>query len=157
MDLGDNNLHAGKGNMRLIQRAIKNGWPIPDELRQKVMSQMEKIVDGGESERDRIGAAKVILAADMVNVKREDMGRQGAKDPPAGVNVLIQNNVTGGSVSVVQEGLKEPDYLEYLERRALEEDRHASPVCEDVQPGPLANGHAPAQNQPGLNGNGAHG
>jgi len=70
--LGDGGLRPGKYNMALIRRAIKNNWPIPPEYRKLVCDQMALIVGRSEDERNRIGAAKVLVAADLVNAKRED-------------------------------------------------------------------------------------
>lgn len=69
--LGDGELNAGKYNMRLVRRAILNGWPIPDEIRQLVVNQMALIVGKSPTEKNQIGAAKVLIAADSVNARRE--------------------------------------------------------------------------------------
>lgn len=71
--LGDGETHAGKANMRLIRRAIKNRWPIPEELRAKVVEQMGLIVEMGDSDRDKVAAAKVLVAADSLNLKSEEL------------------------------------------------------------------------------------
>lgn len=70
--LGDGELRAGKGNMRLVQRAIRNGWPIPDKMKAMVVRQMGMIVRDAESARDKTAAARVLVAADSVNVRREN-------------------------------------------------------------------------------------
>jgi len=49
----------------------------------------------------------------------------------------------------VGEALKEPDYLEYLEQRALAADRNAGVICPDVQSGEVGAGSTPDQAQPG--------
>lgn len=70
--LGDGELHPGKYNMALVRRAIKNNWPLSPEIRQLVVSQMALVVGKSEDERNKIGAAKVLVAADNVNAKREE-------------------------------------------------------------------------------------
>lgn len=69
--LGDGALHPGKYNMALVRSAIRKGYPIPDELKKKLIDQMDLVLGDAEDARDKIGAAKVIIAADMVNVRRE--------------------------------------------------------------------------------------
>lgn len=70
--LGDGGEHAGRYNMALVRRAIRNDWPIPDELRKLVTAQMGVVLqDDKISRRAKIAASKVILTADQVNVRRE--------------------------------------------------------------------------------------
>ena len=76
--LGDGATHAGKYNMAIVRRAIKGGWPISDEIRQLVTNQMALIVGKSETERDRVAAAKVLVAADSINARLEvaDIGNE---------------------------------------------------------------------------------
>lgn len=74
--LGDGGLHPGKYNMALVRSAIRKGYPIPEELKKKLIDQMELVMGAAEEPRDKIGAAKVIIAADMVNVRREQQPSQ---------------------------------------------------------------------------------
>lgn len=69
--LGDGSLHPGKYNMALARRAIKAGWPISDEVKKLVVDQMAEVVGSSDDERNRIGAARVLVAADGVNARRE--------------------------------------------------------------------------------------
>jgi len=74
--LGDGALHPGKYNMALVRSAIRKGYPIPEDLKKKLIDQMDLVLGAAEEPRDRIGAAKVIIAADMVNVRREQQPSQ---------------------------------------------------------------------------------
>lgn len=74
--LGDGVLHPGKYNMALVRSAIRKGYPISEELKKKLIDQMDSVLEGAEEPRDKIGAAKVIIAADMVNVRREQQPSQ---------------------------------------------------------------------------------
>ena len=91
--LGDGALHPGKYNMALVRRAIREDWPIPADVRKKLVDQMAAVVtseiivvytdDGEDREeaidsaiRNKIAAAKVLVAADMVNAKREAMDQK---------------------------------------------------------------------------------
>ena len=101
--LGDGFLHAGKYNMRLVGRAIREDWPIPPELRAMLVEQMGKIVDKGKNNRDKIAASKVLVSADTVNVKREALDIQAdapVNMPMVGINV---SNGIGGSGVVASE------------------------------------------------------
>jgi hypothetical protein len=69
--LGDGGLHPGKGNMALVRRAIRDGWPIPAEVRQSVVTQLAGVVAGSEDERNKIAASKVLVSASAVNATLE--------------------------------------------------------------------------------------
>lgn len=64
---------TGGKDMRLLRRAIKEGWPISPEIRQLVVSQMALVVGRSEEERSKVAAARVLVAADAINAKREAM------------------------------------------------------------------------------------
>lgn len=91
--LGDGALRPGKYNMALVRRAIREDWPIPNDLRKALVEQMgavltseirvvyaqdederEEIIDSAV--RNKIAAAKVLVAADAVNAKREAMDQK---------------------------------------------------------------------------------
>lgn len=89
--LGDGELRAGKHNMALVRRAINEGWPIPEDVRQRLIEQMAKIIDAKKSQmRNRISAAKVLVAADAINAKREATD---AATERAGMNVNVNVGV----------------------------------------------------------------
>lgn len=62
-----------RSNATLIRRAIREDWPISAEVRKAVVTQMAVTAISGANERDRIAAAKTLVAADAVNAKREAM------------------------------------------------------------------------------------
>jgi hypothetical protein len=91
--LGDGALRPGKYNMALVRRAIREDWPIPNDLRRALVEQMgavltsqievvyamdeedrEEVIDSAV--RNKIAAAKVLIAADSVNAKREAMDQK---------------------------------------------------------------------------------
>jgi hypothetical protein len=57
--------------MALTAQAFRRGWPLTDEIRELVVSAMAGVLVGAESDREKIAAAKVLVAADAVNCKRE--------------------------------------------------------------------------------------
>lgn len=98
--LGDGGLQAGKGNMRMIQRAIKERWPISDTIRQQLIGQMAQIVSRSGNQRDIIAAAKVLVSADLVNLKDKQIELSQQPKSPGKVQLLnVTNNVGIGMVS----------------------------------------------------------
>jgi hypothetical protein len=87
MQLGDGDLHPGKANMRLIRRAIKNGWNVPEEYKAAVVEQMAKVATESDDERNRIAASKVLVAADSVDARFQQ-----ASDKPDHPSTVV--NVT---------------------------------------------------------------
>lgn len=91
--LGDGAMRPGKYNMALVRRAIREDWPIPPDIRKAIVEQMAAVVtseirivytDKDEdiedavdaAVRNKIAAAKVLVAADSVNAKREAMDQK---------------------------------------------------------------------------------
>lgn len=151
--LGDGELKAGKYNMRLVNRAIRNGWNVPQEVKARVVKQMSKIVSQSEEERNKIAAAKVLVSADSVDVAREKM-----EQPQAGttVNVAVGVSVSG----VRQQLLNDPEYLDYLRSRPVACDSDAGAIREggeqpSLETGEPSNGVGPGHNGH-ANGNGRH-
>lgn len=80
-----------RSDMALIRRAIKGGWNIPEETKRKVIEQLSVIVEFSADERYTIAAAKVLVAADAVDLKTE----QGKQEQTAATTVNVQvNNVS---------------------------------------------------------------
>jgi hypothetical protein len=101
-------------DMRLIRRSIRNGWPVSDEIRRKVMERVEGILDNSSDSRDVINASKVAIQADGLNAKREAMELDAEKGPE------IHLHAHTGTEAARQVIESEPDYLEYLRNKALE-------------------------------------
>ena len=59
------------GDLALIRTAIRNEYPITDDVRKLIVNQMALIVGRDDSAKMRVAAARVLVAADSVNVKRE--------------------------------------------------------------------------------------
>ena len=56
-----------RGDVRLLGRAINEGWPVPIELRQKAVDALEKLIDGGD--KLSIVAIETLLKASELNGK----------------------------------------------------------------------------------------
>ena len=70
--------HTGE-DARLIRRAIRNRWPIPDKLRAMVVAAMGEIVGSSPEERNRIAAAKVLTAAEAQNMADDHLADKNAR------------------------------------------------------------------------------
>jgi hypothetical protein len=64
-------LEPVRQDFRLVRPAIREWWPITDQIRQQVMDEAARIVPGGRTPALQLAAAKVLLAADLVNARRE--------------------------------------------------------------------------------------
>lgn len=91
-------------------RAIQQ-WPIGDEVRHRVLDRLYKIACESASDRQAISAARAVISADTLNLKRE---------LKAGPDRQIHTVDDGVTVSgIVQEMLTDRDFLEYLRKDAL--------------------------------------
>lgn len=118
---------------RLIRRAIKEGWPISEEDKAKVVSKVAKIVRTSSSPKAIVAAAKVLVSVDVANINRErtllanELAIQKATgliaDDTSGSQVNVQVNVNN-----ISSALQEPEYLEYLRSKSLEEDCNAGAI-----------------------------
>ena len=103
-----NQNELSKTDLILTRRAIRNDWQISADARGKIVSEMIRIVSSSASDRERIGAAKVLIAADAVNARRETLDLQAErKSPPeqsgGSRRVLILPANGRESVSIHQE------------------------------------------------------
>lgn len=131
---------TGGKDMRLLRRAIREDWPITPEIRRLIVNQMALTAGRSEDERNRIAAAKVLVAADSINARREATDMQAEKLPPA-VAVGVQVNVNE------EAALNDPRYLEWLRQCALQSQGYASTIRDCGESGTLE--HRPALGDPG--------
>lgn len=83
-----------RAEMVLEAQAFRGQWPIDDELRGRVMSAMADVLDHPKaSHRDQVAAAKVIVAADLANVKREAIAQK--ERQPEGATTIQVIHVDG--------------------------------------------------------------
>ena len=58
-----------RSDMRLYERALRQGWHIPARLRTEILTTMRQIMgDTTATRRDRTAAARVLLQADRVEL-----------------------------------------------------------------------------------------
>lgn len=60
-----------RSDMKMIETAIKRNWPIPEEIMKSLPLQMALIVKKSTTERNKIAAARVIIAMHGQNVQPE--------------------------------------------------------------------------------------
>ena len=65
--LGGGCARPGKANLRLIRRAIREGWDIPDNKRQALMEHLSGVVGQGRA-RNTLAAVRCLIEADRVNL-----------------------------------------------------------------------------------------
>ena len=56
---------------RLIGRAIRSRWPIPDNIKAGVIAELARIATTGEKEASRVAASRAIIAAEAQNQSDE--------------------------------------------------------------------------------------
>ena len=100
-------------DLKMIERAVKNRWPISDELKALIAERVTGIVETSESTRDVINAARVAIQADGLNAKREAMELDAVKGP----EIHLHAHTGTQAARDVIEG--DPEYLEYLRTKAL--------------------------------------
>jgi hypothetical protein len=147
--LGDGGLHPGKYNMKMAAKAIKEGWPITPAMKQLLINQMILVVGKSPNNRDKTAAARVIISADAINARRE----QTAQEAETGGNTFNLNvaKVENPVVSLRQELLNDPEYLEFLRSRS--EDGESGAVREVHLSGPVEDAQPPEGAGPGHHGN----
>jgi hypothetical protein len=84
-----------RSELRLLARAIKERWPIPDELRIETVLDMASILRNNRADlKTKVSAARVIVAADRVNIEQQR------------VDILKgETGVTLGSIAATLENL----------------------------------------------------
>ncbi len=78
---------------RLVEKAIRQRWEIPEELRQELPAMLRGVVLFGESERNRIAAARALLTADSINQEQERWEAGHTDQPAITVNVGISLSI----------------------------------------------------------------
>ena len=62
--------HPSRSELRLYERALRNGWDVPAETRAEVVRVLAEIVrDGTAKRRERTAAARALLQATRVELE----------------------------------------------------------------------------------------
>lgn len=82
-----------RSDRMMMRRAIKERWPISEDMRTLIINKMALIVGRSENERNQISAAQVLVSADKINVTEQEA------EPQPGVNVTVnQYAAEGGTI-----------------------------------------------------------
>lgn len=107
---------------RMLERAIKDRWPITDAMRQRLPQELAKIIESDNvSRRNKIAAARALLSADGLNMEQEKRDAGGE---------VINVNVNDGSDTTEDLDQLSEDQLARRHLEALADSRrsqHASP------------------------------
>jgi hypothetical protein len=91
---------------RLIEKAIRQRWDIPPDIREAMPKELSDIIKTGKSHRNKIAASRALLAADSLNLQQEqfDRGAGPGQDRPSItiVEVVMQQPKTVESVSAIE-------------------------------------------------------
>lgn len=135
---------------RMIERAVREGWPIPEEKRPAIVARQVRIaLSKRSSPREATSAARCLLGMEQQNVDR--VFKVLDKIVPDQHHVGITNQPQ----PQLQELLAEPSYVEYLRQRTVDQDCDSGAVCQVRDYGngqALANGQAHGGAGPGTNG-----
>ena len=110
--------------MVIERKAVANDWIISKKRKATLISEMYRTIENGDAARDQIAAARVVVAADSINVARE---RQ--RIPEEHIHTHTgQVDIRAAVVEMQQE----PEYVDWLNQRALEVD--GFPVTDGEEP-----------------------
>lgn len=65
-DLCASKRHA-RADAKMVARAVRNGWPVPDHLRQKVVDRLDVLLDSGD-DRTTIAACRAVVEINKQNI-----------------------------------------------------------------------------------------
>lgn len=156
-----------KQDAKLIERAVRERWPIGRRIKQTVIHRLRDIVEKREvtvmgkegpfeveapADSNSVAAARVLVA--MVGQNQADEERVEKRGQPKdqiNVNVGVQTNINVAPL-ITRELLNDPDYLDYERQRASQADIDPGIVRPVRQPGALEISPPPNLPRPGNNG-----
>lgn len=113
-----------RSDSKMIERAVKHKWPIKNSLRRAIVEKMEAAVNEG-CPKTQIAAARVIIAADKLNIHRETAAES------------KENSGTNINVNITVEAAQQQ-----AELAAIAEEIRARRVVEAVHVRPAGIGHS---------------
>ena len=134
--------------MAMVRRAIKEGWPITPQLRRILVDKMADVMTLADDERTQVAAAKVLIAADAINTKREAMDQADDHKAQPDLHLHAHADIEGFRREVVND----PEYLDFLRTRIGQENGYPGPVHADGDGGQAVDSPAPGIPGPSDNG-----
>jgi len=138
--LGGGTLYAkGTRDTRLIELALREGWPIPEKFRRPVVRRQVRIaIDPASSPREATSAAKCIA---MMSAKNADIALKLLdKVIPDRHEV---NHTVEEIQAIVEETCRDETYVRLQRQRAAQHGLVAGSNGHNGHAGPMADGEAP--------------
>lgn len=77
-------------DVKLLNRALKNRWPMSDALRANVVESLATVLKvAGDDPRAVVGAARALIEADRLNMEQENL--DGASGDSGSINVTVKD------------------------------------------------------------------
>jgi len=128
-DRPNNGPPATAADLQLVQRGINERWPMGRKARRRAVRVLNEIIRNPLMKAEvKVSAISTLAKIDGVNVS--DRKGSGAKHQ----HLHLHGGQADGGAKPHE---FDPDYAEYLRRRALESDVHPGPVCEIGKPGQM--------------------
>jgi hypothetical protein len=89
--------HHIRSDFRMLERAVKNRWPIDDAKRNRLVEVCYQIAVGEYPEKIKLAAAKVLAQYDSINARREENDKGRGVTVNVGVNV----NASGPTIDIL--------------------------------------------------------
>lgn len=100
-------------DIRMVMRAMRSGWNVPDQVKQDCIAQLAAIAAGAEKDSDRVAAIRALMVADDIDQKREandhnrrlqllELARR--IDPRALAEHASRNGIIAASVNIGHDG-----------------------------------------------------
>jgi hypothetical protein len=112
-----------RGEIQMIQRAVKNRWPIPEEKRPEIVEHaVRDALDPEGTARSRTAAARVLVSMDSINIEQEQLAAMDGMNPIAILReqaLVVLTNGPGSGPTALPSPIRDAgetsiDYLETL-------------------------------------------
>ena len=106
-----------RADLGLLNRAVRQRWPISRRIRKTALQRLERIVTGSPDDELAIAAIRALATIDAVNVRRESLAAAEHR-PAVAIGVAIGATPSPDPAPVVERLLQTPEYLDWLESTA---------------------------------------
>ncbi len=137
-------LDDGVIHTRMIERAIRQRWPIPDNFREALVNRQIRIaIDPGSNAREATSAFRAIVHADEINRESQSPSQTNVQ-----VNVGVNANIT--AADIIRQAIKDGTIGQLAETgyRRVE----SSKLCADCKPQQVGDGSASEGDGSGVSG-----
>lgn len=97
-------------DLRLELRAVNERWPIPAELRERIIFENARMMmNPNASPKERLMASRMLIAMDQVNIKPKDLP----------IQMTGNMTITVNQILAMIEGKDNPDDLDFRDIKAI--------------------------------------